>query len=128
MERETAEKAAKWWADQLRGNAKLDNGDDSETGGMAMIMATILQSQEKRKRPADAADKFEAALTDALCEKGGGRFWFGCDYSPDYFLSSVAEKAGVDLGMSSLPWKTSMWIEDNTVRVACGYRAEAVKL
>ncbi len=128
MERKTAEKAAKWWADQLRGNAKLDNGDDSQTGGMAMMMTTILQAEEKSKRPAGAADKFEAALTDALCEKDDGRFWFGCDYSPDFFLSSVAKKAGVNLGRSSLPWKTSMWIEGGTVKVACGYGAAAVEL
>ena len=128
MECETAEKAAKWWADQLRGSAKLDNGDTSETGGMVALMAAMLQGEERSRRGASDADKFEKALTDTLCELDGDWITLGCDYGPDNFLSQVADKAGVNLGMTGLPWKTNMYIRNDRVSVACGYGTSAVEL
>ena len=43
MNEELARKAAKWWADQLRNGAKLDNGDPSTTGAMTMMMGLLAQ-------------------------------------------------------------------------------------
>ena len=128
MEREVAEKAARWWADQLRGHAKLDNEDDSQTGVMFAAMALLLQAQEESGRNPSDADRFEAVLTDALCERDGDWITVGCDYGPDRFLSQIAEKAEVRLGMTSLPWKTIMSISGAKVSVRCGYGAESVEL
>jgi len=125
MKRTTAEKAAKWWADRLRGQAKLDNGDTSKTGGMAWAMPMMLQQTEKDQRTLEQIDGFEDALTDVLMENESRIEFsgFGVDYHPDWILTKAAERAGVSLGMVSLPWKTYMRIQDETVHVAEGYGA-----
>jgi len=130
MKRETAKRAAHWWADRLRGESKLDNGDSSETGAMVWAMATMLQQAEKDNRAPEQIDAFEDALTDVLIENEPRIQFsgFGVDYHPDWILSKAAERAGVDLGMASLPWKTYMHIKGDSVRVAEGYGASAVEL
>lgn len=126
MKQETANKAAKWWADQLRGHAKLDNGDNSETGFFGMALGMILQEREKSKQSTEQMDKFEKELADALIRDNTS--CFGVDYHPDYILELAAENAGLPLGMTTLPWKTTMWIDGDKVTVRCGYGAEAVTL
>lgn len=123
MKPEVAKVAARWWADQLRGNAKLDNGDDSEAGIFGSVLSSMLQEAEKSKRPSDDADKFEVALVDRLLEEDSKWLCVGVDYHPDGILQSAADRVGVQLGMASLPWKTNMRIENDTVRVSCGYRS-----
>ena len=127
MKEELARKASKWWADQLRGQARLDNGDASETGIATMFLAMMAQEREASKRGTDDADKFEQALYEALLPIERDWFTLGCDYGPDCFLSKVADSAGVNLGMG-LPWKTVMWITGDSVKVACGYHAPEVEL
>ena len=128
MKRETAKRAARWWAGRLRGQSKLDNGDQSETGGMVWAMATMLQQTEKDNRAPEQIDAFEIALTDVLIENESRIQFsgFGVDYHPDWILSRAAERAGVDLGMVSLPWKTYMHIRGDSVRVSEGYGADFV--
>jgi len=125
MKTETAERAAAWWANQLRGNAKLDHGDDSNTGLLTIMLATILQEQEARQREGSAVDRFERELMKAIIEEEP--WCISVDYHPDQLLTKAAEKSGINLGMASLPWKTNMWIEDDTIRVSCGYRAPAIE-
>lgn len=122
MNKETAQKAAKWWADQLRGFAKHDNGDDSETGVYGAMLMTILQGAEKAKQTPEQVDAFEVALADVLM-KECPRWGFGTDYHPDHILEAAAEIAGLRLGMATLPIKTIMWIDDDKVTVKCGYGA-----
>lgn len=126
MNEQTAQKAAKWWADQLRGNAKLDNGDDSPQGGMVAAMAMLLQSKEKTRVSDEAIDKFEQELAKILIEKNTR--YLGVDYHPDHILSEAADRACLPLGMTTLPWKTSMYIDNDEVRVSCGYGAPSVTL
>jgi hypothetical protein len=119
MEIDTAKKAAKWWADHLRNGAKLDNGDNSEAGAMTMMLGLLLQS---KTAPAIDADAFEKSLVSVLLEDDSN--YVGVDYHPDWVLSTAAERAGVNLSMASLPWKTSMWISGDKIAVAVGYGAE----
>ena len=128
MKEELARKASKWWADQLRGQAKLDNGDTSEAGMFTALLAVLAQGVEAQKRGTSDADKFEQALYEALLPIERDWFSFGCDYGPDHFLSEAAKSAGVNLGMGGLPWKTMMWITRDSVSVACGYHAQEVEL
>ena len=127
MDKITAQKASKWWADRLRNPAKLDNGDYSETGAMTLIMATMLQSAERVNLDAAKIDLFEEELTQLILDEDCSII--GVDYGPDWILMQAAEKAELDLGMCTLPWKTVMWLDrDGTIKVAEGYRAEAVEI
>ena len=127
MKKETAQKAAKWWADRLRSPAKLDNGDDSSTGAMTLMMATMLQTKERTRLDTAKIDAFEKELTQLILDSG--YLTISVDYGPDWMLMQASEKAGLDLGMCTLPWKTTMWLNrDDTIKVAEGYRAEAVEI
>lgn len=118
MNKETAQRAAKWWADFLRTRAPLDNGDRSRDGAMTVGIASILQGIENGKGKPDDADKFQSALAHLLETRGFS--YLSCDYGPDYILSEAAEVCGVHLGMTRLPWKTNMWIEGEKISVAVG--------
>ncbi len=127
MKEETAKKAAKWWGDQLRGSSKLDNGDNSLTGVNTFLLAAMLQEKEKQKQSTELVDAFEEELTKALL-KDNPSWGFGVDYHPDAILSDAADAAKLPLGMTTLPWKTTMWIQDDKVKVRCGYGAEIIEL
>jgi len=127
MEETTARKAAKWWADQLRGHAKLDNGDPSPTGGIAMARGMMLQRSEADHRDTASIQKFEDELTKLILEEPPA-WGFGVDYHPDRFLRKAIERAGINVGMASLPWKTTMVIKEDVVKVACGYGASMEEL
>lgn len=117
-----AKVAAKWWADQLRGNAKLDNGDPSETGAMTCMMASVLQSRSATKRTPEDIDRFEETLYRKLLETT--HFTIGVDYNPCGTLVDAAKEAGCYLGMSCLPWKTDMFFRtDDSIQVSLGYGA-----
>jgi len=123
MKLETARKAAHWWAQFLESPVMPDNGDRSGNGVMTSGLASILQDAERSKLPPNAAQKFEGALSDLLIDKDGWNC-FGVDYSPDRILQQAAVNAGFALGMTVLPWKTTMWIEGDKVTVRAGYGAE----
>jgi len=130
MKKETAQKAAKWWADKLRNKSMPDNGDRSETGMITSIFGAMLQHEHTE----EDVKKFEDCLADLLENHDKDYFYnlkyivFGVDYHPEPVLSDAAEKAGVKLSMTDLPWKTNMWIEDDKVLVAAGYGEPRVEL
>jgi len=125
---ETARKAARWWANHLRCTAELDNGDRSFTGFQTEILATMLQEAETKKGSPDDADKFEEALAKVLAGKNDQWLAIHVDYGPDILLSEAAKNAGVNLGMTRLPWKTCMWIEGEAITVSLGYQGERVQI
>lgn len=129
MKPETAQKAAKWWADQLRTVEMPDNGEQSLAGMQTTLIASRLQEIEKRKQTPALIDAWEVALADAIGKiENRHTVYIGVDYHPDTLLDESAISVGLDLGMTTLPWKTNMWIEGDRVRVAKGYRAEVVDL
>ena len=128
MDKNIAQKAAKWWANQLRGTAKLDNGDPSNAGGMALMLATLLQADEKADQNNEHIDAFEQELTIILEREKDDYFHLGVDYHPDHVLQEAATKAELNLGMTSLPWKTTMWIMSGEIKVSEGYGAESVAI
>ncbi len=128
MKRSTAEKAAKWWADHLRKDALLDHGDTSPTGAMTIAVATRTQQAEKEGQTPEQIDAFEKALAKILAKKDG-YVYLGVDYHPGHLLVEAAEEAELKLGMTTLPWKTGMWIDDiDTIKVSLGYGAEGVEI
>ena len=125
MEDGIARKAAKWWADQLRGGAKLDNGDTSRRGGLTMAIGLMLQNAVASKRTPEQIQAFEDALVDILqgLEDVELRYGLGVDYHPDRVLQAAIDASGCPVSMTCLPWKTHMHIKDGEIMVACGYGA-----
>ena len=129
MERETAEKAARWWADKLRNGCKFDNGDSSETGAMGMMLALMLADTLAKKRTDDQISIFETSLADAVStlDDWAAHCGFGVDYHPDPILSEAAIVAEITVD-GALPWKTRMQIVDDAITVSEGYCARSVEL
>ena len=122
MHADMAKTAAKWWADHLRNGAPLDNGDPSPTGGMAMIVGLMLQANRSKGRDPIVVDRFEEELSQhILKDEYTQRCGIHVDYSPGGTLQDAAERAGLELGMTDLPWKTNMWFRDGEISVAVGY-------
>lgn len=124
LDERSARIAAKWWADRLRSGAKLDNADPSQAGGMAFIMGKILQNKMAQKRTLEQVQVFEDSLFEELRDqKTFTTHVAGVDYHPTGVFLRAAEKAGIKLGGSCLPWKTHMYYIDGVVKVSYGYGA-----
>jgi len=128
-----ASQAAAWWRQRLEGHGYLsdfDNGDTSQAGEMAQLMASMAALRTPRPEPHRLAH-FEQLLLGQLLT----RFWrepvpakpcslvLSVDYGPEGLLGEVAQEAGV----TGFPWKTTMWIcwatdpADCYVDVRAGY-------
>lgn len=123
--RKAAEFAAGWWAEQLAGVPRFDNGDKSRMGGLTMLMA--LSARASMADPSDdTLAKFREALVTRLMEHSETEwpFAFGVGYGPDGILADAAEEAGLNAGEPRWPWKTMMWIRAGQVTVSAGYGAK----
>lgn len=120
LTKEQISKAAQWWATVIQ-NPKFDNGDSSNTGFMANMLATI--ASERTDPQGDSVKAFETAVEEALIKanEDGQLRYVGCDYHPDRLLAECAAKAGVD--EMRFPWKTHMYFHDDKIEVSYGYRA-----
>jgi hypothetical protein len=120
---EAARAAAKWWADVLRNPGVPDNGDKPEAGGLTAMLAVL--SQQPRAEPAKY-EAFQVALEARIAGslEACGSCWLGVDYHPDALLQGAANDVGIRAGMGDWPWKTSMDVKPDRVRVAKGYQAE----
>lgn len=141
-----AKQAAAWWRKQLEdpGYAgKFNNGDRSQAGETAQIMASMAALQGPQPQ-ADQLGRFEQLLTEALWERmqrnptpndpeddsPAAYTVLSVDYGPEGELRKAASTAGV----SGFPWKTSMWVHWDADAAKCyvevrrGYGAEAQRL
>lgn len=125
MTREIAIKtAAKWWTDKLRERAPHDNGDNSRSNQLAMILADMLTTPMSE----DQLNRFRKALEEGIdqnLKKYGDAYGgsMGCDYGPCNLLREAAVQAGINL--NNFPYKTHMHIkksgDDYTVLASDGY-------
>lgn len=124
--KELATVAADWWTAQIAGLAKKDNGDRSGTGGLAMMLGMINAADNEPSL--EAIQKFNTLLVKRFCYALAEHPYqhVGCDYHPDGSLSFVAQIAGIH--SSRFPWKTSMWLRSDEVKVRCGYGADEVTI
>ena len=132
MTRETAIKtAAKWWTDKLRQRAPHDNGDNSRSNQLAMILADMLTTPMSE----DQLNRFQKSLEEGIdqdLKKYGDAFGvsMGCDYGPCNLLSAAAEQAGIN--PHNVPYKTHTYIrkngDDYTVLASDGYAKPAEKV
>ena len=122
MKQETAARAAKWWTDFLRNGAPLDNGDQSLTGALTMLLALEAQAAIAESITPEQIDKFESELSTLIMGNELGCS-LGVDYHPGPFLRQAARQAEINLDGPMLPWKTRMQISGDTIKVSQGYGA-----
>ncbi len=129
MDKDLARKAAKWWADHMRQGFIPDNGARDKSNVMAQGLALMLQEQEAKSRTADGVQLFEDKLAN-IFEKATAQTYLlaSVDYNPCHVLADAAQQAGINIGMASLPWKTSMTYRDERVYVKAGYGAPLEEL
>lgn len=131
---EACQTAADEWTHMVFGNHMQDNGDQSDTGGLAMMLGTLVKDKAKRDIDGETIEKFRTLCKDyylghCLYEgEYGMRVWEPyCDYHPNTPLADLLLKAGVpkDKAEDIAPWKTGIGIDkrDNSVIVR-GYQKE----
>lgn len=120
----TARKAAELWKKMLA-SPKFDNGDETEKGGLATLLAHLVPVNTTE----DLLDKFAEKLVEQIMTPGKSDpdYFPGSnlhvDYGPDLTLSECAEAVGLKC---QFPWKTNMWIRRDVVSVSHGYGAEQI--
>lgn len=112
--------AVKWWSDAIA-NIKFDNGDDTQQGVMASMMAKLANGATPAQ--SERGILFAKHLR-TLLERGINGWCLSVDYHPEGELADAAELAGIETGnLTSWPWKTVMWFERGGVQVRAGYGA-----
>ena len=113
---EQIEKASNWWSEQLR-SPSFDNGDDSKTGEMCHMMATMAHSDISDAK----IDKFKSELRLRMSDCNES-VRIDVDYDPCQMLRMSAKAADINTSITTFPWKTNMYFEDEKVMVSMGYR------
>lgn len=124
-----ARTAARWWADKLRDDFTLDNGDPEQhpiVGGM-LALARAKNREGLTVAKIDAFERALIARVQVMLDEGH-RLGFGVDYHPDPELGDALSDAEIPVSMTALPWKTVMWVRPGSVRVGDGYGVEPREL
>lgn len=129
--RKEANVAAKWWADTLRGDPTIDIGDAKLEGVMNWARDNTPDVDP------ETIDAFESVLAEEIEEMAVDAGWnpakpdqgkiyrsIRVDYHPDEILTHAGEAVGIDVGMTTFPSKTDMWIDPGKVTVRAGYSAD----
>ncbi len=114
--REIAEIAAKWWAEAIV-EPQHDNGDKSDLGFFAMVLAEFSSDMVE----VESVNKFIEMLSKHIEVELNSEYEIilACDYSPCRILDEAAKGAGIP--HYNFPWKTTMWIGNNSIKVRHGY-------
>lgn len=115
-----AEVAAEWWASKLP-NPKMDNGDNSKSGMLAMALARSAVGSVSEDQLEIFKKDLKEKIIEAVKERNYG-LTIMCDYGPCKLLADIADKYGIS--HLNFPIKTTMWIEKDNVAVRYGYGAK----
>jgi len=130
---EACQTAADEWVRMIFGNHLQNNGDQSDAGGLAMVLGTLAKEKARSGISSDIIEKFRKLCKEYYlgdCRYKDDKYgWIKsvphCDYGPDDALSRLLDQAGVphDRFGSICPWKTGITINrrDNSVCVS-GYQ------
>ena len=116
-----AEVASNWWKNNLGTGAKQNNGDDFASLFFLMMSLKEHVSAEQKEEFAGVLKQYVMEELERL-----GRVYLSVDYGPDSALAAAADVSGI--GYAAFPVKTSMWVYEGNVKVACGYGAEAKEI
>lgn len=113
---EAAEVAAEWWAKEISGYTRHDNGDSSLSGSLAMLLADIGQEAPSEEQ----VEIFKTAIIKGIEEfRYKPPVCLCSDYGPDGILLDAANEARINA--LNFPFKTNMIVEPKQVRVSAGY-------
>lgn len=118
-----------WWAEKMQKPLNQNNGDNSESGGIAFMLMNMVAMNAQETITEDKIKKFKSFLTDKLIPLEGNNNWRGqldVDYHPNELLFQACEYSGINT--SALPCKTFTRIEDNFVIGRYQYGGEFFKL
>jgi hypothetical protein len=124
-------RAVELWCRKLL-NPKFDNGDDSDTGCMTHMLATINIQNDKNRIPDLSAsiEKFRTVLTEKLIQlrdnPAEGEYfntYLDVDYRPCLILAEAADIAGIPHSMFSCKSSVSMdrYFPEATGRVSTSF-------
>lgn len=112
--------ATEWWTQAIK-NPKFDNGDYSDKGTIAMMVATV--ANDNIVTP-EVELVFKTELKKIIYSQliNPGYIVLSVDYWPNYYLAVAAQKAG--LSAIGFPFKTEMHMDRKKVIVKDGYGAD----
>lgn len=111
--------AAQWWTDQLNSNSASHSGDAFS------FMTDLLKETTRKELTEEDKLRFKENVIDTIAKaETRGHLILDCDTGPEYPLSEVARKSGLEF--KNFPTKTTMWIdfEENKIRIRQGYQAD----
>ena len=116
-----AEVASDWWKNNIGTNARQNNGDDFASLFFMMASSKVHISNEQK-------ELFAGTLKQYIMEELArlGRVYLSVDYGPDDALAAAADVS--EISYAAFPVKTSMWVYDGRVSVACGYGKESKEI
>lgn len=116
--------ATNWWTEKITTPTAFNNGDNSRAGDMATMLALMLASQNRSNLSDKQVEDFKQLLGNAIEKQLDTRGYCSLevDYEPEGILYEVAAETEID--SSLFPWKTTMKITKNEVKVSEGYGSE----
>jgi hypothetical protein len=107
---QAVEKLVNWWADKSFNTLlNQNNGDESETGGIAFMLMNILSMESQKSVTPQQIELFKQKLAELLLKTEGNYISIGTDYHPDRVLSEACSFA--EINTSCIPIKSHSWIE-----------------
>jgi len=116
-------KVVKFWSEKsFNTPLNQNNGDDSESGGLAFILKNLVASDAQSDVSPDNIEKFETKLTELLYKQKDNRYKLDLDvdYHPCSVLSEAVDFAG--LNEMCLPCKTWTTINMQTFEAKASYQ------
>lgn len=124
--------AADFWCERIFDSSRQDNGDNSDTGILGMMMASMLKTDSMDKQDASVRDKAWHLIAEyygkVFDHSTSNRFENGLsvDYHPCKHLYDILKKAGVEEGDIDriVPFKTNLSLRDfdKSLIGTAGYR------
>ncbi|MBQ8095556.1 MAG: hypothetical protein IJ243_00500 [Prevotella sp.] len=132
---EACQLAADEWTRMIFGNHVQNNGDQSDAGGMAMVLGTLAKDKASRGIGSEVVEKFRTLCKEFYiggCRVDEGKYGWRvnepyCDYHPNSPLADLLLKAGVpEKSVGNIcPWKTGISVDDRDHAVIVrGYQTE----
>lgn len=143
---EEAKVAAKWWADRLRGDCKMQSGDpmtrllSPRHAEQTDIIDVLSMLSNVRELSSEQIDVFEATLAAIVAETycktwdiknpmfGSACRTLAVDYGACDELRAAYQYAGGGQHVTVFPIKTVMWVNPGSVKVRYGYGGKEVEL
>ncbi len=120
--KEQAQRAAKWWADQLRGKSpkNIFKIPDAPLTGLAVLL--MLEDGLQKKDISPRLDRFEQLIIEGLQQEIATPWGavLQVDYDPQGLLLWCWQKSRLeddDSGFGRFPWKTTMRVQKEQILV-----------